>query len=333
MQHDSPSRPVVVGVDVAKHKLDVFADPSGRSCSFANDDAGRAALVDELRRAGADAGADADADVPLVCVEATGRYHRRLAADLLDAGIPVAVVNPRRVREFARATGRLEKTDPIDARVLAAFARAVGPRCEETRPEKQTELRDLVARRRALVQVRVAERNRLADDDAPGLARAQAAKLLRLVERQVEDLDRAIARLVERDDDWNGRAGLIASVKGVGAATANQLVADLPELGKLDRGQIAKLVGVAPLNCDSGKRSGRRHVRGGRHDVRVTLYMGAFNAVRHNPRFRDFAARLKAAGKPFKVMMTAAMRKLLVILNQMLKTNTPWNPELAFNFD
>lgn len=181
------------------------------------------------------------------------------------------------------------------------------------------------------MQVRVAEKNRLADD-APKLARAQAEKLLRFVERQIEDLDRAIAKLIAADDDWHDKAGLIASVKGVGESTANQLVADLPELGTLGRGQIAKLVGVAPLNCDSGMRRGQRHIRGGRGDVRVTLYMGAFNAIRHNPRFRDFAARLEAAGKPFKVIVTAAMRKLLVILNQMVKTNTPWNPELAFKF-
>jgi transposase len=233
MQHDDRSLRPVVGIDVAKQRLDVYVDlPAARSFSFANDDAGRAALLAELRRV----------DVALVCIEATGRHHRRLAADLLDAGIPVAVVNPQRVREFARATGRLEKTDPIDAAVLAEFARAVGPRQEQQPPQKQTELRDLVSRRRALVQVRVAERNRLADD-APKLARTQAAKLLRFVEQQIEDLDRAIARLVERDDDWNHRAGLIAGVKGIGQATAHQLVADLPELGKLDRQQIAKLAG------------------------------------------------------------------------------------------
>ena len=322
MQHDRSPRPVV-GIDVAKQRLDGFADPpAARGFSFANDDAGRAALVAELRRI----------DPALVCVEATGRYHRRLAAELLDADIPVAVVNPQRVREFARATGRLEKTDPIDARVLAEFARAVGPRQAEQPPQKQTELRDLVSRRRALVQVRVAETNRLADD-APKLARTQAARLLRFVEQQIEDLDRAIAKLVERDDDWNHRAGLIAGVKGIGQATAHQLVADLPELGKLDRQQIAKLAGVAPLNCDSGQRRGQRHIRGGRHDVRLTLYMGAFNAILHNPRFKAFAQRLKDAGKPFKVIVTAAMRKLLVILNQMVKTNTPWNPDLAFKFD
>lgn len=322
MQHDSPVARPVVGIDVAKQKLDGFADLPASSFSFANDDAGRAALVAELRRLGA----------ALVCVEATGRYHRRLVADLLDAGVPVAVANPQRVREFARATGRLEKADPVDARVLAGFARAAPPRVEQKPPAKQAELRDLVARRRALVQVRVAEKNRLADD-APKLARAQAAKLLRFVERQVEDLDRAIAELVEADGEWDNRAGLIASVKGVGASTANQLVADLPELGRLGRGQIAKLVGVAPLNCDSGQRRGQRHIRGGRHDVRLTLYMAAFNACRHNPRFRAFARRLKDAGKPFKVVVTAAMRKLLVILNQMVKTNTPWDPELAFKFD
>ena len=323
MQHDTSVRPVVVGIDVAKHKLDGFADlpGTGRSFSFANDDAGRAALVAELRRL----------DAALVCVEATGRHHRRLVADLLDAGIPVAVANPQRVREYARSTGRLEKTDPIDARVLAEFARAVPPRVEGKPREKQAELRDLVSRRRALVQVRVAEKNRLADD-APKLARSQAAKLLRLVEQQVEDLDRAIAKLVESDDEWDNRAGLIATVKGIGQSTANQLVAELPELGTLGRGQIAKLVGVAPLNCDSGKRRGPRRIRGGRHDVRLTLYMGAFNACLHNPRFKAFAERLKKAGKPFKVIVTAAMRKLLVILNQMVKTNTKWNPDLAFKF-
>lgn len=326
MQHHDDRRSLrpVVGIDVAKQRLDGFVDlPAARSFSFANDDAGRAALLAELRRV----------DVALVCIEATGRYHRCLAADLLDAGIPVAVVNPQRVREFARATGRLEKTDPIDARVLAEFARAVGPRCAEKAAQKQTELRDLVSRRRALVQVRVAETNRLADD-APKLARTQAAKLLRFVGQQIEDLEprhrqarRTRRRLEPSRRPDRRRQG---HRPGHGPPTRRRPARTGQTRPPADR-QARR--GRAPLNCDSGQRRGQRHIRGGRHDVRLTLYMGAFNAILHNPRFAAFAQRLKDAGKPFKVIVTAAMRKLLVILNQMVKTNTPWNPDLAFKFD
>ncbi len=318
MQHESSQS--VAGIDVSKSTLDCFIDVIDKAFAVVNDAGGIAALIEQLRAA----------NVRLVLIEATGRYHRRCAADLLDAGIEVAVVNPQRAREFARSMGRLEKTDHIDARILAAFARAGSSdhrRLTKTSAQ-QTQMDDLVSRRRALVQMRIAEKNRL-HDELPKLARNQGNKLLRLIEQQIEDLDRAIARLIESDDDWQNKSNLISSVPGVGQSSAHQLIADLPELGKLNRQQIAKLVGVAPLNCDSGQYRGQRRIAGGRGPVRTTLYMAAFNAIRYCERFRGFASRLEQAGKPFKVIMTAAMRKLLITLNQMIKTNTEFNASIA----
>ena len=297
MAHE-PSEPssgpqsVVVGIDVSKGRLDCCIDPPQRALAVGNDAVGIAALLEELRAL----------DVRLVLIEATGRHHRRVAAELLDAKIPVAVVNPQRVREFARASDQHRH-------------------CEKA-AKNQAQLDDLVSRRRALVQVRVAEKNRSSDPDLPELARRQGHKLLRLVEQQIQDLDRAIAGLIERDDDWRNKNSLITSVPGVGAITAQQLIADLPELGTLSRGRIAKLVGLAPLNCDSGKHRGTRRIAGGRGVVRVALYMATLSAMRFCDRFRDHAQRLRKAGKPFKVIITACMRKLLITLNQMLKTNT-----------
>jgi len=311
---------VVVGIDVAKRSLDCFIDPPAQSFTLSNDDAARAGLVARLL----------PLNVRLVCIEATGRYHRRVAADLIGAGIKVALVNPQRAREFARSIGKLEKSDRIDARTLAAFARAAEHRTLEKPQENQTELNDLVSRRRALVQMRVAESNRLGDEQ-PKLASRQGKKMLRLIEQQIEDLDRAIAKLIKSNDDWKGKSEIIDSVPGIGATTAHQLVAQLPELGKLNREQIAKLAGVAPLLRDSGTMRGKRTIGGGRESVRAVLYMGAFNAMQHNERFAAYADRLYAAGKQFKVVVTACMRKLLIILNQMIKTNTSWNGQLAFN--
>ena len=319
MQHDSPVPvpPVVVGVDVSKATLDCHLDPVGRQVQVTNDAGGIARLVAELRAF----------TVQLVVVEATGRLHRRLAGELLLAGIPVALVNPQRAREFARSSGKLEKTDRVDARVLAEFGRGVKHRVLEKLPEKQGDLDDLISRRRALVQVRVAEQNRL-HDELPKLARTQGQKLLRLVEQQIEDLDKAIGKLIDGDDDWRRKGQIITSVPGVSDGTANQLIADLPELGRLSRQGIAKLAGVAPLADDSGDRRGQRHIKGGRGPVRCALYMAAFNAMRYCDRFKEMARRLKEAGKPFKVIVTACMRKLLVTLNQMVKTNTTYNASL-----
>lgn len=316
-QHDPTSFPVV-GIDVSKKSLDIFIDQLNQRVTLDNTDQAISTLVQRLK----------SVQVRLVIIEATGRYHRRVAATLLAAGILTSVVNPQRAREFAKAMGKLEKSDRIDAMVLAAFGRQIQPRAEQIQPQNRTILADLVSRRRSLVQLRVAEKNR-SHDDLPQLAAEQSKTLLRLIEQQIEDLDREIAKLIDADDDWHNKSQIIDSVPGIGPESANQLIIDLPELGQLNRQQIAKLAGLAPLARDSGLFKGQRCIRGGRHDVRVTLYMLAHNAVLWCPRFKRFFDQLIARGKRYKVAMTACMRKLLVTLNQMVKTKTSWNQQLT----
>ena len=303
----------VLGIDVSKARLDVHVLPAGLVFSVANNPAGSAELVQKLLPLG----------VRLVVVEATGRYQRRVAADLLAAGIPVAVVNPRQARDFARSMGRLAKSDAIDAEVLARFASVGHLRVCEKTPENAAILDDRITRRRQVIGMLVAEGNRL-DLMIDKSTIAMIKKVIRLLEQQREDLDRQIAELIESDDDWRNRRDLLESVPGVGKTTAAGLVAELPELGKLPRGKISALAGLAPMNCDSGTMRGKRAIRGGRPSVRSTLYMAAFNAMRYNSVIKTFTDRLIAAGKPFKVVVTAAMHKLLLILNAILKTNTPW---------
>jgi transposase len=309
----SASSPVFVGIDVSKARLDVHILPAHRALALANDPEGCSKLVQELRPLG----------VSLVVLEATGRYQRRVAAELLSAGIPVAVVNPRQARDFARSLGKLAKTAAIDAEVLARFAAVGHLRVCEKQPENAAILDDRITRRRQVIAMLNAEGNRLAGM-VDKTTIQMIKKVIRLLEQQREDLDRQIAKLIESDDDWRGKRDLLQSVPGVGVTTANGLVAELPELGKLSRQQIAALVGVAPMNHDSGILRGQRAIRGGRASVRATLYMAAFNAMRYNPVIDAFSKRLSAAGKPFKLVVTAAMRKLLIILNSIIKTNTPW---------
>lgn len=319
MQHEpSDSTLPVAGIDVAKGQLDLFIDILEQRSQAANDKAGIAHLLRRLL----------EHKVRLVVIEATGRYHRAVAAALLEAGVAVAVVNPQQVRAFAKAAGKLEKSDRIDAIVLARFGRALDPRLAIPTPRNQALLGDLVSRRRGLIQMRVAETNR-SHDQLPKLARLQSQKLLRLLEQQIQDLDREIARLIEADDDWTHRSRIVDSVPGIGPDTANQLIVELPELGKLNRQEIAKLVGVAPLNCDSGQHRGQRRIRGGREQVRTCLYMAAFNARQKCPRFKHFFEGLVARGKLYKVAMTACMRKLLIVLNQMVKAGTYWDQKLS----
>ena len=305
--------PVHVGIDVSKAALDVCVLPAGRTLSADNDDAGVRRVVDLL----------APLSPALVVVEATGRYHRRLAADLLAAGLRVAVVNPRHARDFARSLGLLAKTDAIDAGVLARFAAVGHLRACEKQPQDRAALEEHVARRGQVVQMLVMEKNRL-EGLSDKRVLASVRKVIRLLEQQREDLDRRIAELVEGDDDWRGRRDVITSVPGVGETTANLLVSDLPELGKLDRRELAALVGVAPVNRDSGSMRGRRTCLGGRPHVRCALYMCAVTAMRFNPVIRAFARRLSAAGKPFKVVATACVRKLLTILNAMVRAGKKW---------
>lgn len=303
-----------VGIDVSKAKLDVHLFPDGKTASFANDPAGISRLLELL---------NGYPKIARCLLEATGRYERRCAADLLEAGFAVAVVNPRQARDFARSLGKLAKNDRIDAAVLAQFARLDHVRESEKTPENHRVLEELTTRRRQLTTMIASEKNRR-EGMVHKKTLASVRKIMRLLEQQREDLDREIARLIGSDDDWRNRKKLLTTVPGVGNTTASKLVSDLPELGKLDRRRIAALVGVAPLNRDSGMMRGRRSIFGGRADVRGGLYMATLSASRCNPTIRSYVKRLREAGKPFKVALIAGMRKLLTILNQMVKNNEPW---------
>jgi transposase len=307
--------PVHVGIDVSKARLDVCLLPSEQTFGIDNSDDGIARLIAMLQQH----------TVALVLLEATGRHERRAASALLEAGFNVAVVNPRQARDFARSLGKLAKTDAIDAKILAEFARLGHVRCCEKQPENRALLEDYITRRRQVTQMIAAEKVRLSAPQDKR-TRAMITRILRVLDQQREDLDRLIAKLIESDDDWRNKRDLMSSVPGIGQVTASKLVAELPELGKLNRQQIAALVGVAPMNRDSGQFRGRRTIFGGRASVRCALYMAAFNARHFNPLIARFSERLRAAGKPFKVIVIACMRKLLTILNVMLKENRLWDP-------
>jgi transposase len=307
-----------VGIDVSKSKFDVMILPEGIRLSEHYHAEGIAKLVEQLRGRGP----------CLVVLEATGGFERRLAAELTDAGHRVAVVNPRQVRDFARGLGVLAKNDRVDARVLAIYAQHVQPRLFQKSSEKQQELNGLVTRRRQVLTLRVAETNRL-DQATSKLAAKSIRHVLDLLRKEVAKLDAEIARLIASDDDWRDRAALLQSVPGVGPATSASLVAELPELGRLNRHKIASLVGLAPFDRDSGRFHGQRSIWGGRGSVRAMLYMAALTASRCNPVIRAFAQRLKESGKRGKVVLTACMRKLLVILNTMVRNQTAWNQKLV----
>lgn len=309
---DDPTYGSFLGVDVAKASAEAYLIPAERAVTLADP----ADLVQTAQAA--------DGPV-LVVLEATGGYERRWVAALADAGIAVVVVDPKRVRHFAKGVGLLAKTDRLDARVIARYAEAVRPRPREIASEKQAELRDLVTRRRQLITLRTMEQNRLGT--AAGAARTSIHAVLRVVAMQIDTLDVAIAKLVESDDDWKDQADRLMSVPGVGPVTAATLVAEVPELGRLNRQQIAALVGVAPVNRDSGQFRGKRFIAGGRAVVHTTVYMAALTAKRFNPALRRFADRLTAAGKPAKVVIIACARKLLTLLNALAKTKTSWNPQ------
>jgi transposase len=301
-----------VGIDVSKSKFDVLILPEGTRLTCTYDAEGIGTLIAQL-----------PGHRCVVVLEATGGLERRLAAELIEAGYDVAVVNPRQVRDFARGIGVLAKNDRVDARVLALYAQHVRPRLLEKPSEKQQELAALVTRRRQLLSLQVAESNRL-EQAASKLATKSIRHVLDLLRKEVAKLDATIARLIAADDDWRNKSELLQTVPGVGPATSASLVAELPELGKLNRQQIASLVGLAPFSRDSGKFHGQRSIWGGRSSVRSMLYMAALTATRFNPVIRTFADRLKQAGKRTKVILTACMRKLLVILNTMVRNQTAW---------
>jgi transposase len=306
---------VFVGIDVSKAHLDVATRPTSAVTRFDNDEEGIAKLVAEL-----------SATSPrLVVLEATGRLHAALVAALGVAGVPVAVVNPRQARDFAKATGKLAKTDAIDATALAHFAEAIQPEPRPLPEEGAAELEALLVRRRQLVEMITAETNRLHACQSRGVRKDIQAHLT-WMRRRLGDVDRDLDDAVRKSPLWRAKEELLRTVPGVGRITAVTLLAQLPELGTLDRKRIAALVGLAPLNRDSGKMRGRRVIWGGRAPVRAALYMAALVGTRRNPALSDVYHRLLAAGKPKKVALTACMRKLLTILNAMLKHSAPWSP-------
>ena len=309
--------PGYVGIDVSKATLEVADRPDGTTQQVANDEAGIRALVGEL-------GAASPA---LVVLEATGGYETAVVAALAAAGVPVVVANPRQVRDFGRATGQLAKTDRIDAQLLALFAERVRPTPRALTDEFTQALQALLTRRRQLLEMLIAERNRL--EHAPRPVQRGITQHIRWLEKQLARVDNDLDDTIESSPVWRAKDDLLQSVPGVGPRMSRTLLGDLPELGTLTRKQIAALVGVAPHARDSGTLRGRRTVWGGRATVRSALYMSALVASRFNPVIRTFYQRLRTAGKPPKVALTACMRKLLIILNAMARTNTHWNASTA----
>jgi len=302
------------GIDVSKAQLDVALRGSDRHWSVANDETGISELVTALQAV----------RPVLIVLEATGHLEMPLTAALLAAGLAVAVVNPRQVRDFAKATGHLAKTDTLDAQVLAHFAQAVHPPARPLPDANTQALAAVVTRRRQVVEMLTAERNRCAS--AASAVRPRIERHIEWLVQELADLDTDLRQRVQASPAWCAQAQILQSIPGIGPTTACTLLAELPELGQLDRRKIAALVGVAPFNRDSGPRLRQRHIWGGRTAVRTTLYMATLVATRCNPIIKVFYQHLLDSGKPKKVALTACMRKVLIIANAMLKHNVPWNP-------
>ena len=309
-----PPPNVFVGIDVALDKLDLARSDSSQVMTVANNPEGIAQIVQLLK--------------PLapstIVVEATGGLERDVLAALLDAGLPVALANPGRVRQFAKGLGRLAKTDAIDAHVLVEYARLAAPRLAEKRSENQQELDGLVTCRRQFTQVRTEQSNRRRQTRSK-LALKAIDAVLKTIEKQIKNLDAQIAKLIESDEDFHACDAMLRSAPGVGPVLSATILAELSELGSTGRRQISALAGVAPFNQDSGRWKGTRAIRGGRTAVRSVLYMGAIAAIRFNPIIKAFAIRLKQTGKKNKIVIVACMRKLLTLLNAMLRDNLSWN--------
>jgi transposase len=312
MSTTSRERGPHAGVDVSKRRLDVCLLPGRQAFCVANDPEGIDELVRRLE----------ETRPELVVLEATGRYERPAATAIAALGIAVAVVNPRQARDFAKATGRLAKTDKIDAEVLARFASAVGPKPSVLPDEEMRALQAILARRRQILEMLLAEKNRL--QMAPEAVAKRVRAHVKWLERELSRTDRDLDEAVAESEVWRRNEGLLRSVPGVGPVLARTLLAELPELGSLAPKRLSALVGVAPFNRDSGTLRGKREVWGGRAPVRAALYMGALVATRHNPVLKEFYGRLLKAGKPKKVALVACMRKLLTILNALMRDRTVW---------
>jgi transposase len=302
-----------IGIDVSKDRLDICVRPSGETFVVTRDDEGLERLVERLR-------ALAPA---LVTLEATGGYETVVASALAAEHLPLAVVNPRQIRDFARSTGKLAKTDRLDAAAIAHFAEAVRPAARRLADGEAQALGELVARRRQVIEMIVAEKNRRRLAAQPRVLKA-IDRHVDLLQAELSELDREIDGAIRNSPAWQADADLLASVPGIGKATLRTLIAELPELGRLDRRKIAALVGVAPINRDSGVWRGRKAIAGGRAPVRTALYMAALVASRANPVIAPYYQKLRASGKAAKQALTACIRKLLVILNAILRDRKPW---------
>lgn len=310
-----------VGIDISVERLDLHVLPDEQCQSLVYDNAGVTQLVSFFLQL----------KPTLIVVEATGKLEIALVAMLAAAKLPVVVVNPRQIRDFARGLGLLAKTDRIDAYVLARFAESVKPKPRVLPSPQQQAMQELVTRQRQLVEIRGAESNRLTRTRTTAV-RHNLQIHLAWLDKQIQDLNQQIRQLITESTLWREKDQLLQSVPGVGPKMSSVLVAHLPELGQLNRRQIASLVGLAPFNHDSGKWRGKRFIGGGRCKVRCTLYMSSLVASHHNPVIQALRRRLESQGKPFKVVLTACMRKLLIILNAMVKNGTHWNSALCHNF-
>jgi transposase len=302
-----------IGIDVAKDRLDVHVRPTGEAFAVARDGEGLAALVERLR----------SLKPKLIVLEATGGFETTVAAALAAANLPLVVVNPRQIRNFARALGRLAKTDALDAEVIARFAEMVRPELRPIASAEAQALGELVARRRQIVEMIVAETNRRRQLTQPRLIRG-LDRHLKTLQKELSELEQDIDDQIRGSPVWREKEDLLISSPGIGSTTARTLIAELPELGSLNRRKIAALVGFAPVNRDSGTMRGKRHITGGRGTVRSALYMSALAAIRCNPPIKALYTRMRAAGKPAKVALVAAAHKLLTILNAMLREKTSW---------
>lgn len=307
-----------VGIDVSKSTLDVCIEPLGQTLHVAYDEAGARQVVSRLKELGP----------ALIVMEATGGLEVRIATELSLKGLSVAVINPRQARDFAKATGQLAKTDQVDAAVLAAFAKAIRPQVRPLKDADTRALDDMVSRRRQLVDMRVQETLRLGTAASKPLEKSLSRHIVWL-DKRIAEIDADLTKRLRGSDAWRTKDDLLRGIPGVGAVTTLTMLAKCPELGTLNRRQIAALTGVAPLANDSGKHRGKRFIWGGRADARAVLYMATVSAIRCNDTIRAFAERLKNAGKPPKVVIVACMRKLLTIMNSMLKNNAPWNSKIA----
>lgn len=305
-----------VGIDVSKQRLDVAVRPSGESFFVGNDEEGIRGLLVRLQ----------EMEPLLVVLEASGGYEAAVAAALA-AAVPLVVVNPRQVRDFAKAKGILAKTDRLDAKVLAEFGQVMEPEVRPLPDETVQEISALLARRRQLLDMITAETNRLGL--APRRVRESIKAHIKWMRHQLGEVDHDLDQRIRSSSVWREKDDLLRSTPGVGPVVARTLLGDLPELGTLDRRRIAALAGVAPFADDSGTIKGRRMIRGGRVHVRSALYMAALTGIRHNAVIKAYYERLRQAGKPFKLAITAAMRKLLTILNAMIAHRRPWAPQLA----